>query len=156
MANPACSGKLNVEVEVKSNADKVWEALRDFIFIFPKAFPNDYKSVEVLEGDGIVVGSVRLITYGEGSPIVKVSKEKIEVVDPQNKTFSYNIIDGDLLKYYKSFKAHVTVVPKEEGSLVKWSCEYEKASEEIPDPSLIKEFAEKNFKELDDYLAKEA
>lgn len=66
MANPACSGKLNVEVEVKSNADKVWEALRDFIFIFPKAFPNDYKSVEVLEGDGIVVGSVRLITYGEG------------------------------------------------------------------------------------------
>lgn len=91
-----------------------------------------------------------------GSPIVKVSKEKIEVVDAPNKTFSYNIIDGDLLKYYKSFKAHVTVVPKEEGSLVKWSCEYEKANEEIPDPSLIKEFAEKNFKELDDYLGKQA
>lgn len=92
-----------------------------------------------------------------GSPIVKVSKEKIEVVDPKNNTFAYNVIGGDLLKFYKRFKAHVTVVPKEgEGSLVKWSCEFEKASEEIPDPSLIKEFAEKNFKELDEYLGKQA
>lgn len=66
MADQVSSGKLFVEVEVKANADKFWEALRDFICIFPKAFPNDYKSVEVLEGDGIVEGSVRLITYGEG------------------------------------------------------------------------------------------
>ncbi|CAH9126503.1 unnamed protein product [Cuscuta epithymum] len=151
------SGKLSVEVEVKAHADKMWEALRDFIFIYPKAFPNDYESVEVLEGDGIVVGSVRLINYGEGSPIVKVSKERIEVVDPSNRTFAYSIIGGDLLEYYKSFKAHVTVVPKEEGgSLLQWSCLYEKASHEIPDPSAIQTFAEKNFKELDEYLAKQA
>ncbi|PON31667.1 Bet v I type allergen [Parasponia andersonii] len=149
------SGKLHVEVEVKSHADKIWESLRDFIYIYPKAFPNDYKSVEVLEGDGIEPGSVRFITYGEGSPIVKVSKERIEVVDPPNKTFSYGVIDGDLLKYYKSFKAHVTVISKEEGSLVKWSCEFEKASDDIPDPSVIKDFAAKNFKELDDYISKQ-
>ncbi|KAF4355474.1 hypothetical protein F8388_015228 [Cannabis sativa] len=71
----ACTGKLHVEVEVKSHADKVWESLRDFIYIYPKAFPHDYKSVEVLEGDGIKPGSVRFITYGEGSPLVKVSKK---------------------------------------------------------------------------------
>lgn len=66
MADQVSCGKLVVEVEVKANADKFWEALRDFIFIYREAFPNDYKSVEVLEGDGIVEGSVRLITYGEG------------------------------------------------------------------------------------------
>ena len=66
MANPACCGTLHVDVEVKSHADKIWEGLRDFIYIYPKAFPNDYESVEVLEGDGIVVGSVRHIKYGEG------------------------------------------------------------------------------------------
>lgn len=98
---------------------------------------------------------VTLSVY-EGSPIVKVSKEKIEVVDPPNKIFCYSVIEGDLLKYYKSFKAHVTVVPKGEGSLVKWHCEFEKASEDIPDPSAIKDFAVKNFKELDDYIGKQA
>ena len=153
-------GKLSVEVELKANANKIWEALRDFIYIYPKAFPHDYKSVQVLEGDGIAVGSVRLINYGEGgSELVKVSKERIVEVDPPNKTFVYNIIGGDLLKYYKSFKAHVTVVPKEkeeEGSLVQWACVYEKAHDEIPDPSPIMDFAEKNFKELDEYLAKQA
>ena len=87
---------------------------------------------------------------------MKVSREKIEVVDPATKTFSYSIIDGDLLKYYKSFKGHVTVVPKEEGSLVKWGCEFEKTCEEIPDPDAIKDFAIKNFKELDEYFLKQA
>ncbi|KAF4395479.1 hypothetical protein CsatB_022144 [Cannabis sativa] len=148
----ACTGKLHVEVEVKSHADKVWESLRDFIYIYPKAFPHDYKSVEVLEGDGIKPGSVRFITYGEGSPLVKVSKERIEVVDVPNKIFCYNVIEGDLLKYYKSFKANVQVVPKEEGSVLKWSCEFEKATDETPDPDAIKDFAIKNFKELDDYI----
>ncbi|KAL5552946.1 hypothetical protein UlMin_040347 [Ulmus minor] len=150
------SGKLEVEVDVKSHPDKVWDALKNFIFIYPKALPHDYKSVEVLEGDGIAVGSVRLITYGDGSPIVKVSKEKIEHIDAQNKTFTYNVIDGDLLKYYKSFKAHVTVVPKGDGTLVKWSCDYEKDSDEIPIPNEVKDFAVKNFIELDEYIRKES
>ena len=83
---------------------------------------------------------------------MKTSKERIEVVDVPNKIFCYNVIEGDLLKYYKSFKASVQVIPKEEGSLLKWHCEYEKNSNEIPDPSAIKDFAVKNFKELDDYI----
>jgi hypothetical protein len=90
-----------------------------------------------------------------GSPLVKVSKEKVDVMDEANKKFVYCVIDGDLLKFYKTFKSHITVIPKGAGSLVKWSCEFEKASEEIPDPHLIKDFAVKNFKELDDYVLKE-
>lgn len=62
----ASSGKLDVEVEVKSHADKFWGSIRDSPTILPKAFPNDYKSIEILEGDGKSVGTVRLITYGEG------------------------------------------------------------------------------------------
>lgn len=89
-----------------------------------------------------------------GSPLVKVSTEKIEAVDDVKKEVSYSVIDGDLLKFYKVFKGIVTVSPKGDGSLVKWSCEYEKASNEIPDPSVIKEFAVKNFKEVDEYITK--
>lgn len=63
---PSDVGKLHVEVEVKSPADKFWVSLRDSTEVFPKAFPHDYKSIDVLEGDGKAVGSVRLITYSEG------------------------------------------------------------------------------------------
>lgn len=62
----ATSGKLEVEVEVKSNAEKFWGVIKDSATVFPKAFPNDYKSIEILEGDGKTVGSVRHISYGEG------------------------------------------------------------------------------------------
>lgn len=87
-----------------------------------------------------------------GSPIVKVSKERIDSVDEDGKIYVYSIIDGDLMKYYKTFIGKIIAVPNGESSLLKWSCHFEKASEEIPDPSVIKEFAVKNFKEIDDYL----
>ncbi|KAA3482943.1 MLP-like protein 423 [Gossypium australe] len=140
---PFCrkSGQLHVDFELKSPAEKVWGTIRDSTTIFPQALSHDYKSIQVLEGDGKAPGSVRLINYSEGSPIVKVSKERIESVDEAENKYVYSIIDGDLLKYYKTFIGKVIVVPKGESSLVKWSYEFEKASEEIPDPSVIKEFA---------------
>lgn len=62
----ATSGKLEVEVEIKSNADKFWSTIRDSAAVFPKAFPHAYKSIEILEGDGKAAGSVRQVTFGEG------------------------------------------------------------------------------------------
>ncbi|XP_021293114.1 MLP-like protein 423 [Herrania umbratica] len=148
----ACSGKLHVEVELKSPAEKVWGTIRDSTKIFPEALSHDYKSIQVLEGDGKAPGSIRLINYAEGSPLVKVSKERIESVDEAGKIYVYSIIGGDLTQYYKTFIGKIIVIPKGESSLVQWSCEFEKASEEIPDPSVIKEFAVKNFVEIDDYI----
>lgn len=63
-------GKLHVEVELKSSAEKFWVSLRDSTEVFPKAFPHDYKSIDVLEGDGKAVGSIRLITYSEGKEYI--------------------------------------------------------------------------------------
>ncbi|KAJ4831466.1 hypothetical protein Tsubulata_047902 [Turnera subulata] len=152
----ASSGKLDVEVEIKSDADHFWENIRNSTTLFPKAFPDQYKSIQVLEGDGKAAGSVRLFTYADGSPLVKVSKEKIESVDEAKKEVSYSVIEGDLLKFYKSFKGTIVVVPKGDGggSLVKWSCEYEKASDEVEVPHIIKDFAVKNFVEVDEYIRK--
>lgn len=59
-------GKLDVEVELKTNAVKFWESLRDSQTVFPKALPLQYKSIQILEGDGKCVGSVRLVHFGEG------------------------------------------------------------------------------------------
>ncbi|XP_010551642.1 PREDICTED: MLP-like protein 423 [Tarenaya hassleriana] len=123
--------------------------------LFPKAFPNDYKSIEILAGDGNSPGSIRFITYGPSSELVKTSKEKIESVDLEKRSFTYSIMDGDMLKYYKSFTGTITVTPKDGGSLVKWSGEFVKTGHEIEDPHVIKDFAVKNFKEIDEHLLKQ-
>nr|AFK48227.1 unknown [Lotus japonicus] len=149
-------GKLEVDIDLKSNADKYWLTLRDSTTIFPKAFPHDYKSIEILEGDGKAAGSVRHITYAEGSPLVKSSTEKIDAGDDEKKTVSYAVIDGELLQYYKKFKGTISVIAVGEGSEVKWSAEYEKASTDIPDPSVVKDFAVKNFLEVDEYVLQQA
>ncbi|XP_065860984.1 MLP-like protein 423 [Euphorbia lathyris] len=148
----AGSGKLDVEIELKSSAEKFWSSIRDSTSLFPKEFPDQYKSIQVLEGDGKAAGSVRLFTYAEGSPLVKTSKEKIDAADDEKKTVSYSVIEGDLLKYYKTFKGHISVVPKGEGCLVSWMCEYEKASDEVEVPHIIKDFVVKNFKEVDELI----
>lgn len=75
-------GKLHVEVELKSPAEKFWVSLRDSTEVFPKAFPHDYKSIDVLEGDGKAVGSIRLITYSEG---------KEYIYDDRKCTFSIDL-----------------------------------------------------------------
>ncbi|KAJ8451662.1 hypothetical protein Cgig2_018296 [Carnegiea gigantea] len=150
----AAPGKLEVEVETQSNPDKFWTALLDSYKIFPEAFPDKFKSIEILEGDGKSPGSVRLVKYAEGLPLITMSKEKIETVDEANKTMTYSVIDGELISFYKTFKAQAAVVPNGEGSLVKWSCEFEKAQEDTPNPDLFKEFAVKTFHELDAYLLK--
>ena len=86
---------------------------------------------------------------------MKSSKERIDAVDEAKKALSYSVIEGDLLTYFKLFKAHMVLESKgDEGTLVKWWCEYDKASHEVPDPEVIKDFALKNFKEVDDYIHK--
>ncbi|CAH1426377.1 unnamed protein product [Lactuca virosa] len=73
-------GKLDVEVKVQSTADKFWNSIMNSATIFPKVCSGLYKNVEVLEGDGQSVGTVRVIHFAEESP-VKTVKERIEEVD---------------------------------------------------------------------------
>lgn len=169
-----------VLVAVKSSPDRFWEAIRGSTDLFPKVFPEQYQSIEIVEGDGRSAGTVRLLKYaqgehppiptpvgcprrdppwkscwvGAGVPLVTFAKEKIEEVDDASKQVSYSLIDGELVSYYKNFKANLKVEPNGDGSQVKWCMEYEKANTEVPDPDLVKETAAKTFSALDEYLAK--
>ncbi|KAK9090483.1 hypothetical protein Sjap_023660 [Stephania japonica] len=150
------SGKLEVDVEVKSPPEKFWEAFKDSVTLFPKLLSDEYKSIEVVEGDGKSVGTVKLIKYVEGLSFITFSKEKVVEFDEEKKVIAYEVIDGELLKYYKNFKATAKVSPKADGgSLVTWTCEFEKTADEVPDPTVLHDFSIKTFKELDAYLLKE-
>lgn len=90
-----------------------------------------------------------------GEPaVISESKERVDAVDEGNKKVSYSVVGGDLLKYYKNYKCHLSVAPKGEGSLLKWGCEFEKVSEEVGVPHFIKDFAVKSFQALDSYNLK--
>ncbi|KAK8949729.1 MLP-like protein 423 [Platanthera zijinensis] len=152
------AAKIEVEVEVNSPADQFWEAIRDSTNLFPKIFSQQYKSVEIVEGDGKSAGSIRLISYAEGMqgiPFVKFAKEKIEAVDHEKKLVTYSVIDGEILNYYKSFGPTLAVASKAGGgAVVTWSVEYEKLNEDVPEADIIKELAVQTLKELDAYLLK--
>lgn len=87
-----------------------------------------------------------------GTPLVTFAKEKVEAVEEENKLVSYSVIDGEILSLYKNFRATLSITPKGEGSLIKWTLQYDKASDEVPEPEAIKEAAVKTFNGLDAYL----
>lgn len=66
------AAKSEVEVEVKSAPEKFWAAVHDSTNLFPTIFPDQYKTIQILEGDGKSVGSVRLVNYAPGTLITFV------------------------------------------------------------------------------------
>ncbi|VAH33217.1 unnamed protein product [Triticum turgidum subsp. durum] len=103
------ASKVELVVEVKSPAEKLWTAMRESTELFPKIFPEQYKSIETVES------------------------------------------------FYKNFRVTVQVTDKGAdgaGAVVNWTMDFDKASDEVPEPDVIKETAAKTFHDLDDYLLK--
>ena len=69
----AFTGKLETEEEIKSSAEKFWGAIKDNTDLLGKIFPEVFKSIQVAEGDGKSVGSIRHIKYAEGETTKKHS-----------------------------------------------------------------------------------
>ncbi|XP_019445480.1 PREDICTED: MLP-like protein 423 isoform X3 [Lupinus angustifolius] len=147
-------GKLEGGFEAKSSADKLWGALRDWDTIFPKAFPDAYKAVDIVEGDGKAVGSVFRVSITGDSPFAKSIREKIEAVDDVKRTLILDVagIDGNVFHIYKKYVLHVSVTPKGDGSVVKVAVEYENPTVKDPEPTEFIDVEVQGFQDLDAYL----
>jgi hypothetical protein len=83
------------------------------------------------------------------------AKVKIEDIDDEDMNITFNVIQGDVLRFYKSFKAKLEVIKVHKGiSSAEWTVEFEKANENSPDPEHYVDFAVKMSKGLDAYLCK--
>ena len=82
-------------------------------------------------------------------------KAKVDDVDEQNKSITYEAVEGDILSHYNFFRAKFQASPNgESGSAtVKWTIEFEKADENIPTPEAYLDFVSKLSLGLDAYLA---
>ncbi|XP_022775862.1 MLP-like protein 43 [Durio zibethinus] len=163
----ALTGKLKAEVEVKAPADKFFSIVRSESHQIPNATSDKIHNVEMHEGDWEADGSIKLGKYTVGKKTliqpflntkqvehilyidflvfssVRISEnvsETIEAVDDRNKSVTCNALDGNVAKYYKTFKGTVIVTASGQGSLVKWTLIYEKQNQNVPDPKKYLEF----------------
>lgn len=97
-----------------------------------------------------------ILCFGEsvlGSPMT--AKVKIEDIDDEDMSITFNVIQGDVLRFYKSFKVKLEVIKVHKVvSSAEWTVEFEKANENAPDPEHYVDFAVKMSKGLDAYLCK--
>ncbi|GLJ28468.1 hypothetical protein SUGI_0560060 [Cryptomeria japonica] len=143
------------EAELNVPANQIWKAFENCADIFPKLMPNHFKSIDVLEGDGISPGSVRLIKYGEGFQLATYKLEKIESLDEAKMTATHTVLNGQIMNKYKTYKLTLKVSPGATSAtcIVKWIIEYEPAHEgEVAHPENAKETAVHTFKVLEEYL----
>ncbi|KAJ9708430.1 hypothetical protein PVL29_000460 [Vitis rotundifolia] len=145
--------RLELQTEIKSSPDRIFDIYKNKTSLMPKISPDKLKSIEVLEGDGKSVGSVRLWTYVMGGAVI--AKDKIVAIDEEKGSMTFDLIGGEVTNYYKSFKATIEATSEAHTNLVKWSLEYEKANETVPTPQSHLAFLLDVSKEVDAYLLKE-
>ncbi|QCD89656.1 MLP-like protein 43 [Vigna unguiculata] len=149
------SGKVEAEVEIKASAEKFFHVFRKQLQHLPNISSQRIHSAVVHEGDWENVDAVKHWEFTvEGKKTS--AKEKIEVVDDANKTIIFSIFDGEIGESYKSLRATLQTIDKENGGIVKWTYEYEKLSENItaPSPQSFLDFVILVTKDIDDHLVK--
>ncbi|KAG7589704.1 Bet v I/Major latex protein [Arabidopsis suecica] len=152
-------GKLETEVEIKASAGKFHHIFAERPHHVSKATPDKIHGCELHEGDWGKVGSIVIWKYVHGNADGKVSvaKDRIEAVDPEKNLITFKVLEGDLMKEYKSFAFTIQVTPKQggSGSIVHWHLDYEKISEEVAHPETLLQFCVEISKEIDEHLLAE-
>ncbi|OMO99670.1 hypothetical protein COLO4_13148 [Corchorus olitorius] len=144
--------KLEFQSEIRASADKVYDIFRRKMYLMPTICPQVVKDVKLVKGDWETPGSVRVWKYVAGNS--ESVRETVEAVDDRNKTVTFDALDGDVAKYYKTFKASVCVTANGQKSLAKWTLIYEKMNPNIPDPDRYLEIASVFNKSVEAYLLK--
>ncbi|EEF27183.1 Major latex protein, putative [Ricinus communis] len=146
----ALSAKLQVDVELKSSAEKFFKLLSKQIHQIPNASPGNIHQVDVHEGDWETAGSVKLWTYTiDGKR--EIFKEKVEI-DEARKIVTMTAVEGHILELCQSYKIIIEAVPKDEGAVAKITTEYEKFKPDDAPPNKYLNFIVYVVKDVDAHL----
>ncbi|KAF8040172.1 hypothetical protein BT93_B2410 [Corymbia citriodora subsp. variegata] len=145
-------GKLEVEIDIQSSADKFYNLFKSQIYHLPTISSDIFQKVELHDGDWNSSGAVKHWNYTLDGKALTV-KEKVKV-DDENKSITLNIMEGDILKEFKSFKSIEQATAKADGngSTVKWTIEYEKLNESVAEPKSYTDALIKITKDVDAHL----
>ncbi|KAJ0251257.1 hypothetical protein HA466_0136150 [Hirschfeldia incana] len=153
MLKPSLQGEVEANVEIKAPATKLFQLLAVTPQDVSKATPDNVQGCRVQGGEMGRVGT--LITWNyvlDGKP--QVGTERIEEVDPKKNMIKMRMIEGDLMKEFKSFVITMQVTPKQGGSggVAKLNMAYEKIDENVTGPENILQMGVKMFKDMDEML----
>ena len=81
-----------------------------------------------------------------------VAKDVIEAIDENKNLITMRMVEGDALKDYKTFNLTIHAIPKDKGSLVHVTMEYEKLKGHIPDPHTLIDFVAEVARDIDAHL----
>ncbi|OMO99745.1 hypothetical protein COLO4_13109 [Corchorus olitorius] len=147
-------GKEGIDIELNAPAKKFFDMICNTPNQVSDASADNIQKVAALNGDFGSTGSIVCWNYiHDGEP--KYAKEVIEGIDRKNYSISYRVFEGDILKEFKSFVLKVQSIPKSnqgEGSIARWTFEYEKLHEGIAFPKSLLELAKQVSKDVDSHL----
>ncbi|KAK7334631.1 hypothetical protein VNO80_26391 [Phaseolus coccineus] len=146
--------KIETKVHMKASAEQFYDVFCNRLHHIPNISPQQVQSVQIQKGEWGTEGSIISWNYiHDGNSCV--AKEVVEGIDRENYKLSFKVLEGDLLGHYKSFKSNLQVTPKENGSVVMYTVEYEKQENHIPDPHTVLQVGVELIKNIDSYLTQE-
>ncbi|KAK1552819.1 hypothetical protein Q3G72_023907 [Acer saccharum] len=146
-------GKVSADVEIKSPGDKFHEMVACKPYLLSKCSPEAIQTVDLLEGQWGKQGYIACWNFSfDGKPSKNTSIA--EELDFKNKSGTWKTIEGNLTELYKNFKIILQVISSEENgsSLAKWTLEYEKLNDNVPDPTTMLQILVDYGKRADAYL----
>ncbi|KAL9231109.1 hypothetical protein vseg_006372 [Gypsophila vaccaria] len=127
------TGKLEVEVDIKSSGDVFHELLRYNPHHVSNIMPDDVHSCDIHEGEFGQLGSSITWDYTcDGKKCF--AKEIIEEIDEDKKLIRFKVTEGNLLEDVKSMTIVMQVIPKGEIDAIMWTIEFEKIEDIGPYP----------------------
>jgi len=138
------AGTAITEEVCQVEAKRLWNAMvKDGHNLFPKALPELFASVTLLQGDG-GAGTIMLTNFTPANKNCSFLKERVDEVDEEKMVFKYTEIEGGSLGTKVSAASfEVKFAPRKEGGcLVSLTCNYETLPGTPIDQSKIKEIME--------------
>ncbi|KAI3882770.1 hypothetical protein MKX03_015980 [Papaver bracteatum] len=158
----AANRKIEVEVKVKCFAENFYSMMTRDALKLPRYAPQNIHNVQILSGEGeIRLGSVSVWDYVlDNKPSGVRTKTKTTAMDHQNMSVTFTVLDGYLSDDYTSFSNTLTITTptQRDGNyncLVKWSVQFQKANENVADPTYFMKMHEDFTKEMDANFLKE-
>ncbi|XP_054824885.1 MLP-like protein 28 [Prosopis cineraria] len=141
------SGKVEVDVHIDASADKFNEILSSRPHHIPNISPGNIQNA-IVEGSWGKVGSVIVWHYIHdkhltssckciGSKIEEYGSEVIRAIDGNKNLITLRAVEGDTMKDFKSMDITLQATPKDKGSVVRVTLEYERLKGHVPDPHTL-------------------
>ncbi|KAG6582125.1 MLP-like protein 43, partial [Cucurbita argyrosperma subsp. sororia] len=147
----ALYGKLENDVKIKALAEKFHEILHQRLYYLSNICSDKIQHVKLHDGEWGKADTILDWRYVLDGKVGK-GKKIIEDVDEEKNSFTWKLVEGDLLELYKNLKIIVQCIPKDEGSVIHYALEYEKLHEGIPDPHSLFQLCADITKDIEAHL----